>query len=93
MKMEAAAVIVYKQAEDNSQVMEEYMVIGRFRDYAVVKDEIDGIFCMKDENKILSEGDLCSGKLLISMEGFSAADREAVYNLIKIMEGGNGQSS
>jgi hypothetical protein len=74
--------IVFKQPKNDTQSIDEYIVVGRYDKYAIVKNESDALFILQDEEEILKEGDLCNGKLLISVEQLPETVRTNVYDFI-----------
>lgn len=48
-----------------AKTINEYMVIGRCLQYAVVRTENGEIYCLEDEAEVLNTGDICNGELLI----------------------------
>jgi hypothetical protein len=80
MSMERGNIMMMVQKPENVTLLrEEYIVIGSFRDYAIVKNETDDLFVLPDEEKILKEGDLCTGKLLIPLGQLPETVRTAIY--------------
>lgn len=70
--------VVNKPAEYAAKVKKEYMIIGHCKGYAIVKDEIDNLFCVTDNNKVLEEGCVCEASGLVPVEQLPEMERKAI---------------
>lgn len=57
-----------KMVSYGAKTLNEFMVIGRCLQYAVVKTEIGETYCIEDTEETLEPGDICTGEFLISVE-------------------------
>ena len=67
-----------KRAEYAAKVRNEYVVIGRCLNYAIIKDEVGAIYFMDDENAVFEEGDSCTAEFLKPFEELPGIIKEVV---------------
>lgn len=65
--------------ENASNIRNEYYVIGRCLNYAIVKNEEGNLFYIDDENSTLDVGDLCTGEMLKSVDELPGILKEIVH--------------
>jgi len=61
-----------------AKVREEYMIVGHFSQYAIIRDAIGNIFCIEDENECLEAGSVCEGNDMLPIDVLPELKKRAI---------------
>lgn len=67
-----------KKAVYAAKIGDDYVVIGRCLNYAIVKNEVGNMYYLDDENAVLEEGDICTGEFLKPIDELPGIIKEVV---------------
>ncbi len=79
--MQAGGKMIEKIASAHGEnPVEDRIIVGHYRDYAVIQDEIGKLFLIEDKNRILQSGELYMGTSLMPVSCLTVLEQEILYD-------------